>query len=133
MFKLANFFVQCKCGEDLRFDYIDQTRICECGRNVRIADSVKKYLTAEYSARPKISDKKEIGSATYRIASDFITFEQYYELDNRNSENEDDYDPQVESISSSDGKLSHHRIDGDTRKALLEFIDRYRETLRRLS
>lgn len=49
MRKLVNFFVQCKCGEDLRMDEIDQVRICTCGREVQIAESVKKYLRKEYA------------------------------------------------------------------------------------
>jgi hypothetical protein len=49
MRKLVNFFVQCKCGEDLRMDEIDQVRLCTCGQEVRIAESVKKYLRKEYS------------------------------------------------------------------------------------
>jgi len=49
MLKLKNFFVQCRCGEDLRMDEIDQQRTCSCGRIVKIADSVKQYLRKEYS------------------------------------------------------------------------------------
>ena len=49
MIHLKNFFVQCKCSEDLRMDEIDQVRICTCGREVKIHESVKKYLRKEYS------------------------------------------------------------------------------------
>ena len=49
MKRLINFFVQCKCGEDLRMDDIDQVRTCTCGREVQIVESVKKYLRKEYS------------------------------------------------------------------------------------
>jgi hypothetical protein len=49
MATLKNFFVQCKCGEDVKMDEIDQVRICTCGQEVSIAEDVKKYLRKEYS------------------------------------------------------------------------------------
>lgn len=47
--KLVNFFVQCTCGEDVKMYEIDQARMCMCGKEVQIAESVKKYLRKEYA------------------------------------------------------------------------------------
>ena len=55
--KLKNFFVVCQCGEELRFDYIDQVRTCECGRTLQIAESVKHYLLTTYTNHIDENDK----------------------------------------------------------------------------
>lgn len=46
---LKNFFVVCTCGYELRFDTIDQVRICGCGRTNVIGNFVKQYLIGTYT------------------------------------------------------------------------------------
>ena len=46
---LVNFFVECNgCGYDLRFDYLDQTRICpQCGKTISLSKEYKDFLRQE--------------------------------------------------------------------------------------
>lgn len=55
--ELKNFFVQCLCTRDLRFDRLEQVRRCpDCGREVVISKSAKRYLLAErVHSRPAMS------------------------------------------------------------------------------
>jgi hypothetical protein len=58
MLKLINFFVVCrKCETDLRFDYLNQIRVCQCGEKLEIAPSVKRYLRNTYKKKRRINKK----------------------------------------------------------------------------
>lgn len=43
--QLTMFFVQCRCGYDLRMDHIDQIRVCpECLKPVELSEMGKQYV-----------------------------------------------------------------------------------------
>lgn len=49
MLRLRNFFKECQCGRDLRFDYLDQVRVCpDCGRQVHLSEATKRYLQRDH-------------------------------------------------------------------------------------
>ena len=48
--ELKNFYVKCSsCGENLRFDRLDQARVC-CKRVIVLSEPVKSYLRRTYSS-----------------------------------------------------------------------------------
>jgi hypothetical protein len=47
--ELANFFAACEgCEYDLRFDYLDQIRVCpQCGKTVSLSRDYRAFLRRE--------------------------------------------------------------------------------------
>lgn len=69
MLALRNFFHQCRCGYDLRFDYLDQVRVCpECGRRTELSDATKKYLLRDYGVL------EELAQYNAKVPSQFTTY-----------------------------------------------------------
>ena len=63
MTELTNFFVQCRCGRDLRFDFIEQERICKCGRKVVIGPGAKEYLLERLAKSGQPSSRENPGGS----------------------------------------------------------------------
>lgn len=55
LLKLRNFFYVCgTCGYDLRFDFLEQTRICpQCGQVMTLPKALKKNLSKQGSQAEK--------------------------------------------------------------------------------
>jgi len=51
--ELRCHFIQCLCGRDLRFDFLNQVRNCSCGRKVSFSENAKRRLIAEHEERTK--------------------------------------------------------------------------------
>jgi predicted RNA-binding Zn-ribbon protein involved in translation (DUF1610 family) len=65
---LKNFFVKCSCGQDLRFDTIDQIRTCpDCGMVRQIGPATKSYLIDRYGSDNFNTPAIEIPQEKYRL------------------------------------------------------------------
>ncbi len=50
-YKLTNFSIQCICGREYGFRNLDDIKKCECGREVKIQESLKERLVKEGNAK----------------------------------------------------------------------------------
>ena len=45
---LHNFFYECpSCGQDLRIDFYDQIRVCQCGQVIQLSEDYQDFLRQE--------------------------------------------------------------------------------------
>lgn len=136
----ANFFVQCACGHDLRFDYLHQVRHCHCGRTVVLSEDVKRYLLRKFgNTKTKKGNtmRKERSNppiVIYIFSDDnAISFQLLRNIDVRSEPDIGIFDTQQFNIHIEGDRFAKGNIRQFTAEAFFKFTEDHKEALRRLA